>query len=53
LLIPAAIGLRSYLTPDNGMTYPEMPYPLNEIYEKLRYISVNDTEEVYRQSIKG
>jgi len=40
-----------YLTPDEGMTYPDMPYPLNEIYRKLRVIIVNKTEEVHRETI--
>ena len=40
-----------YLSPDGGLTYPDMPYPLNEIYKKLRDIGVNKTEEVYRESI--
>jgi hypothetical protein len=40
-----------YLTPDDGMTYPDMPYPLNEVYKKLRAIIENQTEEVYRESI--
>ena len=40
-----------YLTPDNDMTYPDIPYPLNEIYERLRAIIEDKTEEVYRESI--
>lgn len=40
-----------YLTPDKGETYPDMPYPLNEIYGRLRVIS-QVTEEVYRENIK-
>jgi len=40
-----------YLTPDQGKTYPDMPYPLNEIYKKLKDIAENKTEEVYRESI--
>lgn len=40
-----------YLTPDHGETYPDMPYPLNEIYKKLRAVIENQTEEVYRESI--
>ena len=42
-----------YLTPDGGMTYPDMPYPLNEIYQKLKNIAENQTEEVYRESIQS
>jgi hypothetical protein len=44
-------GASGYLTPDGGMTYPDMPYPLNEIYQKLRQIAENKTEEVYREKI--
>ena len=40
-----------YLTPDHGITYPDMPYPLNEIYERLRVIIDDKTQEVYRESI--
>ena len=40
-----------YLTPDHGMTYPDMPYPLNEIYKRLKHIAENRTEEVARESI--
>jgi hypothetical protein len=40
-----------YLTPDNGETYPDMPSPLNEIYQRLRAIAM-ETEEVYREPIK-
>lgn len=41
-----------YLTPDHGETYPDMPYPLNEIYRRLKDIAVNQTEEIYRETIK-
>jgi hypothetical protein len=40
-----------YLTPDNGETYPDMPYPLNEIYTKLRALS-SSTQEVTREKIQ-
>lgn len=40
-----------YLTPDRGETYPDMPPPLNEIYEKLRVIALG-TDEVARENIK-
>jgi hypothetical protein len=39
-----------YLPPDNGETYPDMPYPLNEMYEWLRAIALK-TEEVARERI--
>jgi hypothetical protein len=39
-----------YLTPDNGETYPDMPSPLNEIYGRLRTLSMA-TEEVYQEKI--
>ena len=42
-----------YISHDDGMTYPDMPYPLNEIYRKLRDIAVNRTAEVARESIKA
>jgi hypothetical protein len=40
-----------YLTPDNGETYPDMPSPLNEIYQRLRIVAI-ETKEVYREPIK-
>ena len=43
-----AIG---YLTPDRGLTYPDMPSPLEKIYKKLRDIAVNETQEVARENI--
>ncbi|MDD5038732.1 MAG: hypothetical protein PHN78_05385 [Dehalococcoidales bacterium] len=39
-----------YLTPDNGETYPDMPSPLNEIYGRLRTLTMT-TEEVYQEDI--
>jgi len=44
------VSASGYLTPDHGMTYPDMPSPLNEIYGRLRVIS-QVTEEVYRENI--
>lgn len=41
-----------YLTPDQGLTYPDLPYPLNEIYSKLKNIAENQTEESYRERIR-
>ncbi|MBA7558698.1 hypothetical protein ES708_00305 [subsurface metagenome] len=46
-----AVSAASYMTPDGGMTYPDMPYPLNEIYRRLRTIIEDKTEEVYCESI--
>jgi len=40
-----------YLTTDKGETYPDMPYPLNEIFTKLRAIS-SSTQEVTREKIQ-
>ncbi len=45
------VSARQYLSPDGGMTYPDMPYPLDEIYKKLKHIAENKTEEVARESI--
>lgn len=39
-----------YLSPDGGKTYPDMPYPLNEIYKRLKNIADNNTEEIIRES---
>lgn len=41
-----------YLTPDHGITYPDMPYPLDEIYKRLRVIIDDKTREVYQESIQ-
>ena len=41
-----------YLTPDHGPDLvPDLPYPLNEIYRRLRAIIDDNTEEVYRETI--
>ena len=48
-----AVSAASYLSPDDGMTYPDMPYPLNEIYRRLKDIAENQTEEVYKESLDG
>jgi hypothetical protein len=39
-----------YITPDGGETYPDMPSLLNEIYVKLRAISLQ-TQEVASENI--
>jgi len=39
-------------SPDSGMTCPDMPYPLNEIYKRLKDIAENRTNEVYRETIR-
>ncbi|MDD5037771.1 MAG: hypothetical protein PHN78_00395 [Dehalococcoidales bacterium] len=39
-----------YLTPDNGEKYPDMPSPLNEIYGRLRTLTMT-TEKVYQENI--
>ncbi len=46
----AALG---YVTPDHGLTYPDMPYPLNEIYQKLKQVMINNTKEVYSELIQS
>jgi hypothetical protein len=40
-----------YLTVDQGATYPDMPYPINELYAKLNDFMVNQTQEVAREHI--
>jgi hypothetical protein len=40
-----------YISPDGGKTYPDMPYPLDEIYKRLQSIIDNEAEEVHRESI--
>lgn len=44
------VSASGYLTPDNEATYPDMPSPLNEIYERLRTL-VTMTEEVHSEPI--
>jgi len=46
------VSASGYLTPDHGMTYPDMPYPLNKIYGKFKNITENTTEEIHRETIK-
>ncbi|MBN2240933.1 MAG: hypothetical protein JW712_14280 [Dehalococcoidales bacterium] len=40
-----------YTTPDNGLTYPNMPYPLNDIFYEVKYFGEIKTEEVYREVV--
>lgn len=42
-----------YLTSDRGLTYPGMPYPLNELYVRLKDIANNRTGEVARETIES
>jgi hypothetical protein len=42
-----------YLSPDQKLTYPDMPYPLNDIYKQLHSIALNETGVVARETIKG
>jgi len=44
------IQTSNYFSPDGGKTYPDMPYPLNEIYKRLKQIADNNTEEIIRES---
>jgi len=45
------VTAQGYFSPDDGKTIPDMPYPLNEIYKRLKDIADNKTEEVTRESI--
>jgi len=40
-----------FLTPDHRENYPDMPFPLNEIYVKLRYIVLNHTKEISTETL--
>ena len=46
-----AVRAFGYLTPDKGLTYPDMPYPFNEIYKKLKDIAENKTVEVSKRHL--
>jgi hypothetical protein len=43
----------SYLSPDQKLTYPDMPYPLNDIYKRLHNIALNETVVVAQETIKN
>jgi hypothetical protein len=45
------VTANGFLTPDHGETYPSMPYPLDEIYVKLRDVILNHTKEISRENI--
>jgi len=47
------VGASSYLTTDKGMTYPDMPYPLNELHKVLWQIAEGRTLEVARETIES
>jgi len=40
-----------FLTPDHGETYPDMPFPLNDIYVKLRDVILNHTKEISTETL--
>jgi hypothetical protein len=46
-----SVTASNYLTPDHGATYPDMPYPINELYAKLTEFALNQTTEVARERI--
>jgi hypothetical protein len=47
-----SVTAANYLTPDNNETYPDMPYPLNDIYVALKNVVSDSTVEVARERIK-
>lgn len=47
------VGALGYLTPDQGLTYPDMPYPLNDVYQKLKQITEKQTQVVASETIKS
>jgi hypothetical protein len=46
-----SVTASGYLTPDHGITYPDMPYPINELYAKLTDLVLNQTREVVRERV--
>ena len=48
-----AVQADGFMSSDGGVTYPDMPYPLNQVYARLHAISEKDTREVARQKIAG
>lgn len=38
------VSLVDYYSPDHATVYPEMPYPLGEIYKRMKEIADNKTE---------
>lgn len=44
------VTAQGYFSYDDGKTIPDMPYPLNEIYKKLKQIADNNTEEITQDS---
>lgn len=49
--ISKVVTAQGYSSPDGGKTIPDMPYPLNEAYKRLKQIADNNTEEVVRERI--
>ncbi len=45
------VRVNNCLSPDGGKTYPDMPYPLDEIYKRLKDITDNKTKEVTHESL--
>jgi hypothetical protein len=47
------VGALGYLTSDQGLTYPDMPYPLNDVYQRLKQIAEKQTQVVASETIKS
>lgn len=48
--INKSVTAQGYFSYDDGKTIPDMPYPLNEIYKKLKQIADNNTAEITQDS---
>ena len=46
-----SVTASGYLTPDHDATYPDMPYPINELYAKLTDLVSSQTKEVAREGV--
>lgn len=46
-----SVTASGYLSPDSGETYPDMPSPLNDIYERLRAIAMT-MEQIATENIE-
>jgi hypothetical protein len=50
--IDKTVVVNGYFSPDSSKPYPKLPYPLDEIYNKLMDIADNKTEEIYQESFE-
>jgi hypothetical protein len=47
-----SVRVDSYLSPDQRVTYPDMPHPVDDIYARLHNIAQHETKMIAEETIK-